>query len=261
MPRVDEARKAYEKKDLEKIREAHKKERIEVEPWHDVARGRYIGDTIYGAIDGIVTTFAIVAGATGASLSSAAILILGFANLLADGLSMAAGNYLGTKSEIEYSKKEREREKWEVENLPDAEREEVRQIFRRKGLASHLADKLAEIITSNKKVWVDVMMTEELGILVSENISPWKNALATFFSFLAAGFMPLLFFVLSYAFEIKSTFMFSTIITGLSLFIVGALRVKITGQKWFTSGFEMLLVGGTAATIAYMVGYILDLFL
>jgi VIT1/CCC1 family predicted Fe2+/Mn2+ transporter len=257
MPRVEKARKAYEKRDFEMIREAHEKERIEEEPWHDVARGRYIGDIIYGASDGIVTTFAIVAGATGAFLSSAVILILGFANLLADGLSMAAGNYLGTKSEIEYSEKERERETWEIENIPDAEREEIHQIFRRKGLTSHLAEKLAEIITSNKKVWIDVMMTEELGIISSENISPWKSALATFFSFLTAGFMPLLFFVLSYAFNLTNVFVLSTITTVLSLFVVGALRVKVTGRNWLRSGFEMLLVGGMAAAVAYIVGFLL----
>jgi hypothetical protein len=102
---VDKARKAYEKKDPEKIQEAHEKKLIEAEPWHDVERGRYIGDIIYRASDGIVTTFAIVAGAKGALLSSTIIMILGIANLLADGFSMAAGNYLGTKSEIEYFKK------------------------------------------------------------------------------------------------------------------------------------------------------------
>jgi len=241
MPRVDEARKAYERRDLEKTKKVHDKKRIEAEPWHDTTRGRYIRDVIYGASDGIVTTFAVVAGATGASLSSAVILILGFANLLADGFSMAAGNYLGIKSEVEYFKKEREREEWEVEHIPDAEREEVHQIFVRKGLAAHLADKLVELITSNKKVWVDFMMTEELGIIASENLSPLKNALATFLTFIAAGFMPLVFFVLSYTFKLTNTFILSTMTTALSLF----------------TGLEMLTIGGAAATVAYAVGFIL----
>jgi len=87
-----------------------------------------LGDIVCGAIDGIVTTFAVVAGPTGAALPYSVILILGFANLLADGFSMAAGNYLGTRPEIGYSRKEREREAWDVEHLPDAGREEVRQI-------------------------------------------------------------------------------------------------------------------------------------
>ena len=160
MTRVQEARKAYKEKDYEKLKKAHQKERVENEPWHDVSRGRYIGDIIYGASDGIVTTFAIVAGAAGASLSYSIILILGLANLLADGFSMGAGNYLGTKSEIEYYRKEREREEYEVDHYPEGEVEEVRQIFRKKGIASNLADKLAAIISTNKDVWIDVMMTE-----------------------------------------------------------------------------------------------------
>lgn len=257
MSRLDKARKAYEKKDPEKIKEAHEKKSIEAEPWHDVARGRYIGDIIYGASDGIVTTFAIVAGATGALLSPIVIMILGIANLLADGFSMAAGNYLGAKSEIEYFRKERQRETWEVEHVPDAEREEVRQIFRRKGLASHMADKLTEIITSNKKVWVDIMMTEELGILPAENVSPWKSAFATFLSFLVAGSMPLMFFIFSYTTMIENVFALSAITTAVSLFVVGALRVKITKTNWIKSGIEMLLVGGIAATVAYVIGYLL----
>jgi VIT1/CCC1 family predicted Fe2+/Mn2+ transporter len=256
---VDKARKAYEKKDPEKIQEAHEKKLIEAEPWHDVERGRYIGDIIYRESDGIVTTFAIVAGAKGALLSSTIIMILGIANLLADGFSMAAGNYLGTKSEIEYFKKEKQRETWEVENVPNAEREEVRQIFRRKGMASHMADKLTEIITSNKKVWVDIMMTEELGILPTENVSPWKSALTTFLSFIIAGSMPLMFFVISYATVIDNVFALSAITTAVSLFVVGALRVKITKKNWIKSGIEMLLVGGIAATVAYLIGYLLKM--
>jgi len=103
------------------------------------------------------------------------------------------------------------------------------------------------------------MMTEELGIISSETISLWKSALATFFSFLTAGFMPLLFFVFSYAFNLTNVFVLSTITTVLSLFVVGALRVKVTGRNWLRSGFEMLLVGGMAAAVAYIVGFLLKM--
>jgi VIT1/CCC1 family predicted Fe2+/Mn2+ transporter len=163
--------------------------------WHEVSRGRYLGDAIYGASDGIVTTFSIVAGATGALLSSTVILILGFINLIANGFSMAAGNYLGTKSEIDFYKKEREREINEIQNLPDDEREEVRQILGIRGLVPNLADELAELITSNRNLWIDFMMTEELGAAPTMDVSAWKSALATLSAFIAAGFAPLIFFV------------------------------------------------------------------
>lgn len=257
MSRIEEARKAYEKKDLEGIKWAHDKDRITAEPWHNVSGGRYIKDVVYGASDGMLTSFAVVAGATGALLSSTVVLILGLTNLLADGFSMAAGDYLGTRSEMEYARKERERETMEVAHMPDGETEEIRQIFRKKGLAFNLADKLAEIITSDKKVWIDVMMTEELGIIPNENLSPMRSALATFLAFVCAGFMPLLFFVLSYAYIITNVFALSAMTTGLSLFIVGALRAKVTRRNWLRSGLEMLIVGGAAAAVAYGVGYLL----
>ena len=257
MSRLDEARKAYQKKDVEGVRKAHERKRIESEPWHDLVRGRRIKDVIYASSDGIVTTFAVVAGATGAMLSSTIIIILGFANLLADGFSMAIGDYLGTKSEIEYFKKEKEREAWEVEHIPDAEREEVRWIFRKKGLIPQFADKLVEIITSDKKVWTEFMMTEELGLVSEEKSSPFKAALATFSAFIAAGFMPLLFFALSYAFVITNTFTLSVITTAVSLFIVGTLRARVTRRNWLRSSLEVLAGGGAAAIVAYLIGFLL----
>lgn len=257
MSRFEESRRAYEKNDAQAAKKAHEKDRIEAEAWHDVSGGRYIKDVIYASSDGIVTTFAVVAGATGASLSTAIIIILGFANLLADGFSMAAANYLGTKSEIEYYKKEKERENWEVESMPDAEREEIRQIFRKKGLTLPLADELAKIVSSNKKIWVDFMMTEELGLTSDEKISPTKNALATFLAFASAGFMPLLFFAVSYFSTITNTFLLSILTTLVSLFIVGAVRVRVTRANWIRSGFEVMLIGGAAAFLAYAMGYVL----
>jgi VIT1/CCC1 family predicted Fe2+/Mn2+ transporter len=257
MSRWDESRKAYDRNDAQAAEKAHETGCIEAETWHDVSGGRYIKDVIYAASDGIVTTFAVVAGATGASLSTAIIIILGFANLLADGFSMATANYLGTKSEIEYYTKEKERESWEAENMPDAEREEVRQIFRKKGLTLPLADELAKIVSSNKKAWVDFMMTEELGLTSIENVSPIKNALATFVAFAVAGFMPLLFFAIPYVAKIANTFLLSIITTLVSLFIVGAVRVRVTRGKWVKSGFEVMLVGGAAAFVAYAMGYVL----
>lgn len=130
--RLEDARKAFEKRDSEASKEAHEARRIE-EDVHQRTAGRYVGDVVYGALDGIVTTFAVVSGAAGASLSSAVVLIMGFANLVGDGISMGVGNYLGTKSENEYAARERRREEWEVENDPEGEMEEIRHIYANKG--------------------------------------------------------------------------------------------------------------------------------
>ena len=124
-----------------------------------------IQDFVYGATDGSVTTFAVVAGVVGAALSPSIILILGFANLFADGFSMAIGNYLGTKSQKEYIEKERKREEWEIENLVEQEKQEIRDIYTKKGFKDELLDEIVNVITARRKVWIDTMMREELGLV------------------------------------------------------------------------------------------------
>lgn len=122
-----------------------------------------MADAALGATDGIVTTFAVVAGATGAYLSPGIVLIMGFANLLADGFSMAVGNYLAARSQQEYWVEEREREAWEVEQLPAAEQEEIRRLYRRKGFEGEVLESIVKTITGDKQRWLDEMMREELN--------------------------------------------------------------------------------------------------
>jgi VIT1/CCC1 family predicted Fe2+/Mn2+ transporter len=260
--RLNKARGAFDQMDLEESRKAHAKQAIEEsleEPIiHDVERGQYIGDAVYGAIDGIVTTFAVVSGVAGATLSSGIVLILGFANLFADGLSMAVGNYLGTKSEVEYKNRERKREEWEIEHLPDEEKEEIRQIYRRKGFTGNLLEQIVEVITGNKKLWVDTMLLEELHIL-PEQKSPIKAGVVTLLAFIIAGFIPLVSYVLAgtVPFFAENSYSTALVLTFITIFVVGAMRVYVTGKKWWMSGLEMLLVGGATAIVAYLIGYAL----
>jgi VIT1/CCC1 family predicted Fe2+/Mn2+ transporter len=257
--RLLDAIEAYRKKDIAATRQAHESGRIKSSlEEHKTGAGAYIGEAVYGALDGIVTTFAVVAGVEGANLSSGIVLILGFANLVGDGLSMGVGSYLSTKSQREYEKSEREREKWEIEHYPEGEIEEIRQIYRKKGFRGADLDRAVEIITADKELWVETMMVEELGIL-SEDNHPFFNGLSTFISFILAGFIPLLFFVAALALPglEKYTFIMSVILTAVTLFAVGSLRVLITQTRWWRSGLEMLLVGGAAALGAYLIGYIL----
>jgi VIT1/CCC1 family predicted Fe2+/Mn2+ transporter len=257
--RILDAIDAYRKKDVEGTKKAHTSDRIHRSlEEHKTGAGAYIGEAVYGALDGIVTTFAVVAGVEGARLPSGIVLILGFANLIGDGLSMGVGSYLSTKSQREYQKSERVREEWEIDNYPEGEKEEIRQIYRKKGFRGEDLDKAVEIITSDKDVWIETMMVEELGIL-EEDGHPFYNGLSTFISFIIAGFIPLLFFVAALAVPSleRHTFEMSVVLTGLTLFTVGSLRVMVTQTSWWRSGLEMLLVGGMAALGAYLVGYIL----
>lgn len=224
---------------------------------HDPRHGRYIGDLVYGALDGIVTTFAIISGVAGASLSSGVVLILGFANLFADGLSMAVGNYLGAKSRRDYHARERRRENWEIDNIPMAERQEIRDIYARKGFTGELLEQVVTVITGDRKLWVDTMMLEELHIIPDIHVFPIRSALVTFWAFAIAGFVPLISYVAAYMVPSLAVYSYPVAIgmTVLALFVVGSLRVYVTGKRWWKSGLEMLLVGGAAAIVAYLIGY------
>lgn len=261
--RVSRDHKAFTKSSVDSFQRSHKEQAqnktLEESAIHDRIHGRYIGDIVYGALDGIVTTFAVISGVAGASLPSGIVLILGFANLFADGLSMAVGNYLGTKSQREYQERERAREIWEIEHLPEAERQEVRLIYANKGFTGALLEQVVDVITSDKKRWLDTMMLEELQIVPNHDTSPKMAGFMTFISFVIAGFIPLLPYVLSYAFPFFETYMYpiAVMLTFITLFAVGSLRVYVTGKQWWRSGLEMLLVGGATALVAYLIGYAL----
>ena len=213
----------------------------------------HIKDIVYGANDGIITTFAVVTGAIGANLPISVVIILGFANLLADGFSMAASNFLGTKSEQALFKKEEYREHEEVQYMPEVEKDEVRGVFLNRGFSEKQSQQLVEIISLNKNFWIDFMMRYELGMDVPKEGNEWKAATATFLAFVIAGSFPLLPFV---AFAGGSYLIaYSVAATGISLFAVGSARTIFTKKSWFISGLEMLIVGGIAASVSYLVGY------
>ena len=223
---------------------------------HAKTTGKYIGDIVYGANDGLITTFAIIAGAAGAGLSPAIIVILGLSNIIADGISMGASNYLGGKSEIDFAKNQRKKEEWEIEHLRELEIDEIREIYEKKGFKGKALDEAVKTITSNKKVWIDTMMLEELGI-IEEIDDPKSHAYVTFGAFVAAGFVPLLPFLFPIGF---SAFPAAVVIGGITLFLIGAARSFVTTVSFIRGGLEMFLVGSAAAIAAYSIGAIVEKF-
>lgn len=218
----------------------------------------YLRDFIYGSIDGTVTTFAVIAGVAGAALSIAVVIILGFCNLLADGLSMAASNFLGTRAEQELSIKAEKEEQIHIALIPEGEKEEIRQIFAAKGFKGNELEAIVSVITSDVRLWLKTMVQEELGLPIATS-SPFRAAIMTFFAFVIIGVFPLLPFVISIIFpQIKfNPFLWSVFITAFAFFIVGALKGKFVEKKWYKSGAETLLIGGCAAGVAYLIGMIL----
>lgn len=219
--------------------------------YHRHTAGKYVGDFIYGANDGIITTFAIVAGSVGASLPPLVIIVLGFANIVADGISMGASNYLGKRSEQDYARAQRKKEEWEVENLRELEVDEIREIFDKKGFKGNDLERAVKIVTSDKKVWIDVMMKDELGIIEEAGEDPKKHGAVTFAAFVVAGLIPLSPFIIA---DLPNALILSIFLGGLALFFAGALRTLITTVSWIRGGMEVLIIGSGAALTAYFIG-------
>ncbi len=221
------------------------------------AQHSYLGDFVLGAVDGAVTTFAIVAGAAGAGLSSGVALVLGLANVLADGLSMAAGNYLKARSDEQTLERFREMEERHIDEIPDGEREEIRQIFAAKGFDGEILKEIVNVITQDRKQWVDTMLTEEWGLPL-ETPRPLYSAIATMSAFVVAGMVPLvpLFFYLGSG--AKQPFAITSALTAATFFGIGAVRGRVTERNAWLAGLETLFIGGIAASVAYAVGALLE---
>ena len=218
----------------------------------------YLRDFVYGAIDGTVTTFAIVAGVAGAGLSAGVVVVLGVANLVADGFSMAVSNFLATSADQQLRDRARHIEEFHIAEFPEGEREEIRQIFAAKGFTGADLERVVSVITADKKQWVDTMLMEELGLALS-GPSPWRAALATFAAFVVVGVLPLLAFVVQLAAPgwLENVFLCSTLVTGITFFAVGALKGRYVERRWQLSGLETVAIGGSAAALAYFVGLML----
>ncbi len=226
----------------------HSQQEIEQRISDPPGRG-VLRDIVYGGIDGSVTTFAIVAGVAGAGLSSFVIVALGLANVLADGFSMAVGNYSGTKAELDNIKRIRAIEKRHIALYPDGERDEVREILAQKGLSGQVLEDATEAITADRENWINLMIEGEYG-LGSVDPHPVKAAMATFLAFLVAGMVPLLPFLLA----LDRAFTLSVCMTMGVFFAIGALKSRWSLTPWWRSGLETFAIGGAAAMIAYFVG-------
>lgn len=216
-------------------------------------RQNYLRDWIYGGIDGAVTTLAVVSGVIGAQLSPWIILVMGFANLVADGFSMAASNFLGTKAEHDDLKRIEAIENRHIDLAPEGEREEVRQIFLNKGFTGEDLTRIVEFVTSDRTRWVQTMLREEYGLPL-EVRSPWIAAVATFSAFVACGLVPLI----PYLFGLNQPVTLSMIMTGGVFFAIGSVKSRWSPTSWWRSGLSTLAVGSIAAGLAYGIGVLLN---
>lgn len=206
-------------------------------------------DAIFGGIDGTVTTFAIVAGVQGAGLSAGIVVALGLANVLADGFSMAAGNYAGTKAVADDRRRLWAVEERHIRANRQGELDELDQILARKGLRGDVRKDATTMISQDKEQWISMMLAEEYGLPATDP-RPIRAALVIFAAFVAAGMFPLL----PYLLGLSTAFSWSIGISALTFFGIGAIKARWSLAPWWRSGLETLLIGGTAATLAFAVG-------
>ena len=211
-------------------------------------RHSYLRDWVYGGIDGAVTTFAVVSGAIGGQLGTRVVLILGAANLIADGFSMAASNYSGTRAEAEELQRLRQIEDRHIRLTPEGEREEIRQIYRQKGFEGEELERVVEVITGDRDRWIETMLSEEYG-LPKEVRSPVKAAASTFAAFAICGAIPLL----PYLLRLPSAFGLSIALTVAVFFLIGSAKTLWSVIPWWRSGTETMLLGSAAAALSYVV--------
>ncbi|MCI4664616.1 MAG: VIT1/CCC1 transporter family protein [Neomegalonema sp.] len=213
----------------------------------------YLQDWIYGGVDGAVTTFAIVAGAVGGALGERVILILGVANLVADGLSMAAANYTGVKAERDNHARLRQVEEKHLRLDPEGERREVEEIFRRQGFEGEALEKAVQVITADRSRWIETMMVAEYGVTPVQK-SPGKAAMSTFLAFQVCGLVPLAPFLLGLA----DAWLLSVLCTCIVFFGIGSAKSRWSPQPAWLSGLEVLAIGAAAAGAAYGLGLLAD---
>lgn len=224
---------------------------------HGNVAGEILRAVVYGANDGIVTTFAVVAGVAGAQLGDSVIIILGIANMVADGLSMALGDYLGSRSEYAFQKKQLRMEQWEYEQIPEVETKEIERIYKQKGYSPADAKSLVTIHRRNPEHMVELGYQHEIGMLPDEDAALWHTGLATFIAFVLAGTFPLLPYILhavGVPIPTELQFPLSIVSTALAMFVVGSLRTFLVGGMWIKNGLEMLLIGSIASGVAYLLG-------
>lgn len=215
-----------------------------------VPGGVSVRDVILGVSDGLTVPFALAAGLSGAVTSNFIVFIAGVAEMLAGGIAMGLGGYLSEKSHAEIYRKELERENREVDEVPELERREVRDIWKARGYAGAELDQLVDAIIKDRRRWVEFMMREELGLLEPRASGAYKTSLTIGMSYIVGALVPLFPFLIPLT--IHQALLLSSVTTLSALFLVGVFKSRFTGAAWWRSGLETTLIGAAAAGAAYV---------
>jgi VIT1/CCC1 family predicted Fe2+/Mn2+ transporter len=225
-----------------------------IEPRHiepHIKQSSYIRDVVFGFGDGVNTSLGIVAGVGAAEISAGIVILAALVGMFTGAKAMAVQNYLAVKSQREILESEIERELYEIEHLPDRERQEIEEIYKAKGFEGEELQKVVNKITSDKDVWLKTMLTEELGLNLEIAGHPLKSAFTMFGAFLLGGILPII------PFFFTGGLVALLIGIGISItssFIVGAKKSKMAKKNWVRGGIEMAGLGTGIALLGYGIG-------
>jgi VIT1/CCC1 family predicted Fe2+/Mn2+ transporter len=220
------------------------------EAWHRLGAGGFLRDVVLGSSDGLVAVLAFVAGVSATLGARRTILLAGLAEMFAGATSMGLGAYLGSKSEREFYARELAREKREIAEMPHEEREEIREIYRKKGFAGNDLEMVVDRITADKERWLKVMMHEELGFAKSGGLSPIRSGIALAVAYIVGAAIPIFPYAL---FREGTAFPVSIAVTLGALFAVGMSKARLTHRPWWKAGFEMSVAGGVGTLVCYAI--------
>ncbi len=220
-----------------------------------ITGGGKIRSAILGLNDGLISTFTLLVGIATATLTggNSIVILTGIAAMVSGAISMGLGEYISSKSEYNYVKNEMKKEEAEIELFPEEEKQEVKDIFINMGLEGDILDACVENITKRKDIWLNFLIKNELELEVSDK--PLIGAIITFLAFIFGSLLPQLPYFLNLGFV---SLYISSILSMCSLFVVGALKTKITGESFIKSGLEMVIIGLIAFIASYGIGLLFE---
>ena len=221
------------------LREAH----------HADVSGGWLRPAVFGAMDGLVTNIALIAGVGGGGVSPRSVVLTGMAGLVAGAISMGLGEYTSVRSSNEQVAAEVAKERRELERHPEAEARELAEAWVARGLPRDLAIQVAEAVRSNPEEALRMHVREELGVDPDEQPSPWAAAISSFLCFSLGALVPLLTYLIGF-----TSLWLALGVGGVGLFVAGAVVARFTYRPWWSSGLRQFLLGAAAAVATYLVG-------
>lgn len=227
--------------------------------------GAVLSDVILGGQDGLVNTLGVILGLAAASSDFRIIVAGGLAGAIAEAVSMGAVGYTSKVAERDFYQSELNREKYEIEHMPQAEEQEIRDIYEKKGFKGQLLEDVVKVVTSNEKIWLETMMQEELNLVPVDVKRPFKSAILIGITSFLGAIIPLIPFAVFYFLaiwflgDINVAIYIALGVSALALFVVGVVKSKLTVGKWYRSGTQMLVIGILAALCGYAIGALFSL--